>query len=90
MPTTIGLRDLRQNLRSVMDRVRSGERLIVTDHNKPIAGLVPIDSATVTFDRLVDAGIVRPPTRNLVIEPLDLDGPGLSEALDEIRADRDI
>lgn len=58
----VGIRELKNGLSSFIDRVRSGEELIVTDRGRPVARLTPIDA---TQDRLADliaAGIVRSPT----------------------------
>jgi len=39
--TTVGIRNLRNSLSQCLNRVKSGERVIITDHNKIIAELVP-------------------------------------------------
>ena len=38
----VGIRELRQNLSVYLRRVREGTRFIVTDHNEPVAELVPL------------------------------------------------
>lgn len=38
---SLSLRDFRANLASVMDRVESGERIIVTRRGKPVAEIAP-------------------------------------------------
>ena len=52
-----GIRDLRDHLSRHLERVRSGEELIVTDRGRPIARLVPVEGAD-TFDRLVADGLI--------------------------------
>jgi len=39
--TTVGIRNLKNSLSQYLNRVKSGERVIITDHNKIIAELVP-------------------------------------------------
>ena len=77
MPET-GIRDLRDHLSRYLERVQAGEELTVTDRGRPVARLVPVDSAK-TFDRLVDQGLVvpaatrgrgRPATRVAASEPV--------------------
>ncbi|MCC6625286.1 MAG: type II toxin-antitoxin system prevent-host-death family antitoxin [Deltaproteobacteria bacterium] len=43
----IGVRELRDHLSAVLDAVREGETVIVTDRRVPIARLVPMDAAPV-------------------------------------------
>lgn len=41
MATEVGIRELRQNLSRYLDRVKAGEALIVTEHGREVARLVP-------------------------------------------------
>ena len=41
MSETVGVAELRQNLSRYLRRVEQGERLVVTDHNRPVAELGP-------------------------------------------------
>lgn len=41
MSDTVGVEELRQNLTRYLRRVAQGERLVVTDRNRPIAELGP-------------------------------------------------
>lgn len=41
MPETVGVRELRQNLSKYLDRVKAGEDLVVTEHGREVARLVP-------------------------------------------------
>src|SRR5947209_2827538 len=41
MATTVGVRELRQNLSRYLDRVKAGEALVVTERGREIARLVP-------------------------------------------------
>ncbi len=63
MAVNVGIRDLRENLRSWLERVKNGEELVVTEHGKPIAQLMPLDSGRKTLEELVALGRVRPPLR---------------------------
>lgn len=91
MSSTIGLRDLRQNIGPVMDRVRAGERLVVTDHNKPIAELVPLGTPP-GLSRLVAAGRVTAPGAPVDLSPVSLNSaPGAaSRALQDVRGEHAI
>ncbi len=41
MAVRVGVRELRQNLSRYLDRVKAGEDLIVTEHGREVARLVP-------------------------------------------------
>lgn len=59
-PSQVGVRQLRQELALWLDRVRSGEEIVVTEHGKPIARIVPA-SLPPGYQRLIDLGILHPP-----------------------------
>ena len=63
--STIGVRELRQNLSIYLDRVKKGEALTVTEHGAAVAILRPLPSAGSTLDRLVAQGRGRKPLRDL-------------------------
>ncbi len=90
MKPTVGIAELRQNLSRYLRRVERGERLIVTDRNRPVAELGPPPSTGAELDRLIAEGRVSRPTRRGLPEPLELGGDphALSRALDEIRGER--
>lgn len=90
MRATVGIAELRQNLSRYLRRVERGERLIVTDRNRPVAELGPPSVAGSELDRLIAEGRVPRPLRRGLPEPLELDGDprALSRALDEIRGER--
>jgi prevent-host-death family protein len=90
MSDTVGVAELRQNLSKYLRRVERGERLVVTDRNRPVAELGPVSRGG-TLDRLIAEGKVIPPSRPARdFTPIKLVGDGmtLSEALEEIRGDR--
>ncbi len=90
MSATVGIAELRQNLTRYLRRVARGERLVVTDRNRPVAELGPPPTIGEALDRLIAEGRVSRPTRRGLPEPLRLDGHphALSHALDEIRGER--
>ncbi len=89
MSQTVGVAELRQNLSRYLERVARGERLVVTDRNRPVAELGPAPTTGAALDRLIAEGRVPRPVRRGLPEPLDLAGDprALSRALDEIRGD---
>jgi len=90
MERTVGVAELRQNLSRYLRRVEEGERLLVTDRNRPVAELGPAPSTGQALDRLIAAGRVARPARRGLPGPLQMDGDvhALSRALDEIRGER--
>jgi len=90
MSETVGIAELRQNLTRYLRRVAQGERLVVTDRNRPVAELGPPPTTGAALDRLIADGRVSRPTRRGLPPPLELDGDSraLSDALDEVRGER--
>lgn len=90
-PSSVGVRELRQNLSVYLDRVKKGEALTVTEHGMAVALLRPLPSAGTALDRLVAEGHARPPARTLAARPsplaVTLQRP-LSALLDDDREDR--
>jgi prevent-host-death family protein len=89
MDRTVGVAELRQNLSRYLRLVEQGERLLVTDRNKPVAQLGPVPSSG-ELDRLIAAGRVAGPTRRGLPGPLRLGGDSraLSRALEKTRGER--
>jgi len=89
MERTVGIAELRQNLSRYLRRVENGERLVVTDRNRPVAELGPPPSIGAGLDRLIAEGRVARPIRRGLPAPLSMDGDAhaLSRALDEIRGE---
>jgi prevent-host-death family protein len=90
MSESVGIAELRQNLSVYLRRVSRGERLVVTDRNRPVAELGPASSTGPDLDRLIVEGRVSRPVRRGLPESLELSGDpqALSRALDDIRGDR--
>ncbi len=57
----VGIRELRQDASRIMELVKSGRTIIITERGKPIASVKPIIHST--LQDLIDAGIVTPATR---------------------------
>ncbi len=89
MSKTVGVAQLRQNLSTYLRRVERGERLIVTDRNRPVAELGPPPSTGAALDRLIAEGRVSRPRRRGLPTPLRHEGDpyALTHALDEVRGD---
>lgn len=90
--STVGVRELRQNLSVYLRRVAEGEVFEVTDHGRPIAMLAPLPPGD-ALDRLIALGLARPAEGDL----LDLGPPPeipsesgltISQALHQQRAER--
>lgn len=54
-----GIRELRNHLSRYLDRVRSGEELVVTVRGTAIARILPMNQPR-PFDRLVRDGLIEP------------------------------
>jgi len=88
--TTVGIAELRQNLSTYLERVKAGERLTVTDRNRPVAELGPAPASGSALDRLILEGKVSRPLRRALPDPVEFTGDpaALSRALDEVRGER--
>jgi prevent-host-death family protein len=40
---TAGVREARQNLSALLDEVKKGREIVITEHGRPVAKLVPAD-----------------------------------------------
>jgi prevent-host-death family protein len=84
----VGVRELNQHTRRVLDVVRGGDTVMVTDHGRPIARIVPIQMSS--FDRLVAEGEYELPLTTQIHVP-SIDGGShrpTAEVLDELREER--
>lgn len=89
MSASVGVAELRQNLSRYLDRVARGERLVVTEHNRPVAELIPLPTSGDALDRLVASGRVQPPLRATLPGPWRApeSATSLSRALEDVRGD---
>jgi len=53
----VAISDLRSNLKSYVDRVRAGERVVVTDRGVAVARLVPVEHESL-LERLEREGVL--------------------------------
>ena len=57
---TVGIRELKTHLSRHLKRVRSGARLIVTEHGRSVATISPIDQGDVGWvDQLIAEGVAQ-------------------------------
>ena len=70
-PLELGVRELRDSLSRQLARVRAGAEIIITDHGRAVARIVPI-SGERTLDRLVSEGLVTraPGKRRATVRPV--------------------
>ena len=55
----VGIRELRAGLSRYVEQVKQGEEIVVTEHGKPVARLVPMNGER-KFDRLIREGVLIP------------------------------
>ena len=86
----VGARELRHELRAILDRVWEGESFEVTDRGKPVARLVPVPGRETLLERLITDGRVRPPKRPLhPLPPLPPPGDYLMTSEEALRLERE-
>ena len=89
MMQSVGVRDLRQNASKVLDAVKAGAIIEITEHGVPVARLAPIKRSL--YDEYIESGLIKPaenpdwrPTKN----PVKITGSKTStEVLMEMRAE---
>ena len=59
MDMDVGIRELRAGLSRYVEQVKQGEEIVVTEHGKPVARLVPMNGER-KIDRLIREGVVTP------------------------------
>jgi prevent-host-death family protein len=58
--STVGVRELKNQLSSFLDRVKAGEEITVTEHGRPIARLSAVGVDVDRMAELIASGIVQP------------------------------
>jgi prevent-host-death family protein len=58
----IGVRELNQQTSQIIDRVRAGESMEITDRGVPVAEIRPIEGSRSVLARLMAEGRLNPPT----------------------------
>ncbi len=83
-----GVRDLKDNLSRYLTSVKNGDRIVVTEHGRPIARIVPVDRKSASLEEqlapMVADGTIRPPVkalRKMSLPTVTLDGALLSETV---------
>lgn len=65
---TIGVAELKASLSETLARVKAGEEILVTEHGRPVARILPLSLAEPTgfaYDELVRVGVLRIPDRGV-------------------------
>jgi prevent-host-death family protein len=57
-PTSIGVRELRQNASKLLDIVKSGAIIEITEHGVPVARLTPIKRSL--YEEYLESGLIKP------------------------------
>jgi prevent-host-death family protein len=86
---SVGVRELRQNASKVLDQVKDGAIIEITEHGVPVARILPITKSL--YDEYIESGLIKParnpdwrPTKN----PVKIIGKKTStEILMEMRAE---
>ncbi|MFL1378716.1 MULTISPECIES: type II toxin-antitoxin system Phd/YefM family antitoxin [unclassified Nocardiopsis] len=78
----VGIKELRDGLSRHLSEVREGRTITVTDHGRPIARIIPIDTPT-TLDRLILEGRVRPARKAKSAAPVPVPARGTVSDLAE-------
>jgi prevent-host-death family protein len=86
---SVGVRELRQNASKVLDQVKDGAIIEITEHGVPVARILPITKSL--YDEYIESGLIKParnpdwrPTKN----PAKIIGKKTStEILMEMRAE---
>lgn len=61
MTTTVGIREVTRNTSKVIHRAAAGETLLITEHDQPIAMLIPLPSTgNPAVDALIREGKLTP------------------------------
>ena len=53
---SVGIKELKTKLSSYVDRVRRGEEVVITEHGKEVALVVPISRERKALKSLIDSG----------------------------------
>ena len=54
--TSVGIKDLKAKLSSYIDKVYKGEKVIITEHGREVAIIIPISKERKVIRSLVDSG----------------------------------
>ena len=69
--TTVGIRELKTHLSKYIRQVKRGDTVIITDHQKPVGRIVPVEQTTEEkILALRDAGFLEWNGEKLSLDPL--------------------
>jgi prevent-host-death family protein len=73
----VGVRELRDRLSHYLAGVKAGQEIVVTEHGRPVARLVPLGARPDRLAELIAAGRAQPPktTRRHLPRPVQGAGP---------------
>jgi len=91
---TVNVNELQTNLIAWLERVRAGEEVLVSDHNRPIARLLPVeigDEIEAEELEMAAAGLALLPTEELLESFWQMDAPvvAMEDIVAAVRAERD-
>ena len=76
---TVGIRNLRNSLSRYLDLVKHGEKVIITDHNRIVAEMIPPEAEQTESKMLqkymeeqIEAGSMIQATNNYLIKPKEV------------------
>jgi prevent-host-death family protein len=96
MTTSIGIREITRNTSRVIHQAAAGETVIITEHDRPIAMIVPLpNTGDPVLDEMIRNGELIPPSNPgglaalLAISPVpDPAGVDSTEVISELREER--
>jgi antitoxin (DNA-binding transcriptional repressor) of toxin-antitoxin stability system len=91
---TVNVTELQTNLIAWLERVRAGEEVLVSDLDRPIARLLPVensDEVEAVELEMAAAGLVRLPTEELPESFWEMEAPvvAMEDIVTAVRAERD-
>jgi prevent-host-death family protein len=88
--STVGVRELRQNLSVYLRKVVAGHRFRVTERGRTVAALIPLQDEESPLEQLLKQGRLIPPTGDLLAlgPPRGKSSTRVSRALVELREER--
>jgi antitoxin (DNA-binding transcriptional repressor) of toxin-antitoxin stability system len=91
---TVNVTELQTNLIAWLERVRAGEEVLVSDLDRPIARLLPVeisDEVEAVELEMAAAGLVRLPTEELPESFWEMEAPvvAMEDIVAAVRAERD-
>lgn len=70
--TIASISRLKTHLSGYLKKVKKGNELLITEHNKPVAKIIPFDPPAAHVAELVQSGLARPPQSRAGFKKLGL------------------